>query len=542
MPLFSARNCFPPLFTEVKRWAGLRFLSPYILIAIFAGCSSPTFEKETTFRMSVRAEPPALDWTLATDSISFNILTNLMEGLTQYNADLEPMPAVAKRWEYSEDGRVVTFYLRDDVFWTDGQPVTAKDFVYSWKRLLDPATAAQYAYFLFDLENAAEFNAGKISDFGKVGVRAVSPYVLEVKLRKPVVYFPGITTFMVTFPLREDIVKKYGDDWTEPENIVTNGPYTLAEWRHEYKLVLKANGRHYEGPPPIATVLVYIVKEPTTALTLYETGELDIIELPPMAIPHYRGSAEFRSKPQLRGYYYGFNVTKAPFDNPLVRRAFAHAIDRSQIPVILKGDEIPASSWIPKGMFGYNPDIGPQFDIDKARKLLAQAGYPGGKGFPRTQAVFNSESRNRLIAEFLQTQWKKNLQVDIEFESEEWKVFLSRLHLDPPPLFRLGWGADFPDPDNFMNLFLSTSGNNHLRWGNPRYDELVALGPAIRDPKKRQAVYDEAQKILTETDAAMIPLFIQVQNLLIKPRVQGLEMNSLELLYLKRLRLEPGES
>ncbi|MCH8312212.1 MAG: hypothetical protein IID17_04430 [Nitrospinae bacterium] len=233
--------------------------------------------------MSVRAEPPTLDWTLATDSISFNLLTNLMEGLTQYNADLEAVPAVAKRWEFSEEGKVITFYLRDDVFWTDGKRVTAGDFEYSWKRLLNPATAAQYAYFLFDIENAAEFNSGKITDPSQVGVRAISPLVLEVRLKKPVVYFPSITTFMVTFPQRQDIVNKYGDLWTEPEHIVTNGPFILAEWKHEYKLILKANDRHYEGRPAIDKVLVYVVKEPTTALTLFETGELDILELPPVA-------------------------------------------------------------------------------------------------------------------------------------------------------------------------------------------------------------------------------------------------------------------
>jgi len=156
--------------------------------------------------------------------------------------------------------------------------------------------------------------------------------------------------------------------------------------------------------------------------------------------------------------------------------------------------------------------------------------------------MFNTENRNLLIAEFLQAQWKQHLKVNIEFESQEWKVFLSRLEIDAPAMFRLGWGADFPDPDNFMNLFISTSGNNRLRWANARYDELVAAGPIIRDPKKRQALYDEAQTILTETDAAMIPLFIQVQNMLVKPHVKGLEMNSMELLYIKRIHLEPSGS
>jgi len=510
--------------------------------ALAVSCSRPQAEGGRELRLPIAAEPPTLDWTLATDSVSVTLLTNLMEGLTQYSADLKPQPAVAKEWKFSADGKTVTFYLRDDVFWSDGRPVTAADFEFSWKRLLNPRTAAQYAYFLFDIENAAEYNSGRLTDPSRVGVRALSPGVLEVRLRRPVIYFPSITTFMVTYPQREDIVARHGDQWTEPGNIVTNGAFTLSEWRHEYKLVLEANPRHFEGPPGIDRAVFYVVPEKTTALTLYETGELDRVELPPVAIPHYSASREYAHVPQLRGYYYGFNLTKPPFDDVRVRRAFAHAIDRSRLPVILKGGEIPASSWIPQGMFAHNADIGLKFDPEKARRLLAEAGYPGGRGLPPVAAVYNTGSVNPLVAEFLQAEWKKHLGVEVEIDSQEWKVFLSRLQVDPPQLFRLGWGADFPDPDNFMNLFLSASGNNHMRYHNPRYDELVQKGPTVMEPGKRQALYDEAQRILTEEDAAIIPLFFSAQNLLTKPRVEGLEDNAMELLYLKRAAVRREET
>ncbi len=510
------------------------------LFILAVACKGPVADGAREFRMPIAAEPPTLDWTLATDSVSVTLLTNLMEGLTQYNATLEPEPAVAKEWKFSADGRTITYYLRDDVFWSDGRRVTARDFEYAWKRLLNPATAAQYAYFLFDIENAYEYNAGKLTDPSQVGVRALADDVLEVRLKRAVVYFPSITTFMVTYPQREDILTRYGDRWTDPDKIVTNGAFTLSEWRHEYKLVLVANPRHFEGPPAIDRVTFYVVPEKTTALTLYETGELDRVELPPVAIPHYRKSPEYAHIPQLRGYYYGFNITKPPFDDVRVRRAFSHAIDRSRIPVILKGGEIPASSWIPEGMFAHNAAIGLKFDPEKARRLLAEAGYPEGRGLPPVSAVYNTGSVNPLVAEFLQAEWKKNLGVAVEIDSQEWKVFLSRLQVDPPQLFRLGWGADFPDPDNFMNLFLSTSGNNHLHFQNPRYDELVNRGPEVDDPKKRQAIYDEAQRILTEDEAAIIPLFFSAQNLLIKPHVEGLEANAMELLYLKRARVSRG--
>ena len=531
--------CFLPMkiYAHLKSGRFQRFLLTGILCGLITACSGGNDDTRQVFRMPISNEPPTLDWTLATDSVSFDILTNIMEGLTQYDVNMEPVPAIARHWEISDNGRIITYYLRDDVFWTDGQPVKASDFEYSWKRLLNPATAAQYAYFLFDIENAYEYNSGKITDPSKVGVSAKSDLVLEVRLKKPVVYFPSITTFMVTFPQRKDIVEKFGDRWTDPDKIVTNGPFKLTKWKHEYKLELSANDKFYEGRPSLDAILAYVVREKTTALTLYETGELEMVELPPVAIPHFKKHKEFDSLPQLRGYYYGINVTKAPFDNPLVRRAFAHSIDRSRLPLLLKGGEFPTSSWIPKGMFGYNPDIGAKFNPVTAQKLLAQAGYPDGTGFPETVAMYNTNDTNRLIGEFLQAQWKEYLNVNIQLESQEWKVFLNRLQVDPPQVFRLGWGADFPDPDNFMNLFISTSGNNRLRWSNSRYDELVALGATLNNPKERQSVYDEAQRILTETDTAMIPLFVSTQNLLIKPYVSGFEINPMELMYLKKVSL-----
>ena len=188
-------------------------------------------------------------------------------------------------------------------------------------------------------------------------------------------------------------------------------------------------------------------------------------------------------------------------------------------------------------MFGYNPNIGAKFDPVVAKKLLADAGYPNGKGFPKISAMYNTNDTNRLIGEFLQAQWKEHLNVDVQLESQEWKVFLNRLQVDPPQIFRLGWGADFPDPDNFMNLFISTSGNNRLRWANSRYDELVAIGATLKNSDERQHLYDEAQRILTEIDVAMIPLFVSTQNLLIKPYVKGFQLNSMELMYLKKISL-----
>ncbi|MDH5761935.1 MAG: peptide ABC transporter substrate-binding protein [Nitrospinota bacterium] len=520
--------------------AGALALACQLLLAACSQEPAPVVEK--TLRLAVSTEPPTLDWSLATDGVSFNVLTNIMEGLTQYNDRLEPVPAIAERWEFSEEGRVITFYLRDDVKWTDGQAVTAQQFEYSWKRLLNPETAAQYAYFLFDIENAAEYNSGKLKDPGQVGVKALSPTVLQVRLKRPVIYFPSLTTFMVTFPQRQDVIEQYGDRWTDPKNIVTNGPFTLDQWFHEYKLVLNSNPNYYAAQPALNRVILYVVRNPNTELTLYETGGLDMAELPPVAIPHYQNHAEYHNLPLLRGYYYGFNVTKPPFDDAKVRRALSQAIDRSQIPVILKGGQLPTASWIPKGMFGYNPDIGPRFDPEKARALLAEAGFTAAKPFPAFSIAYNTDPTHRLIAQFVQEQWKKHLGLAVTLEDQEWKVYLKKLDIDPPPVFRLGWGADFPDPDNFMNLFISTSGNNRLQWTNERYDRLIARGAAEKNPETRLAIYNEAQVLLTEKDAAIISLFVAAQNVLVKPYVQNLELNAMEWLYLKRVRLAKNKS
>ncbi len=510
-----------------------------LLLVFLFGCGDieDSINSHNTLRIAISAEPPTLDGSLATDNVSFDILTNIMEGLTQYNSKLEPIPAIAKRWEFSDQGRILTFFLRDDVKWSDGKLVTAEDFEYSWKRLLNPATAAEYAYFLFDIKNAYEYNSGQIKNADQVGVKALSSTVLQVRLKRPVIYFPSITTFMVTFPQRKDVIERFGDHWTDPKNIITNGPFLLKEWQHEYKLVLQANKNFYEGPPAIDQINIYIVREATTELTLYETGELDMVELPPVAIPHYQNSPEYLNLPLLRGYYYGFNVQKPPFDDARIRQALAHAIDRKHIPKILNGGELPAASWIPKGMFGYNKNIGPKFNPEKANKLLSLAGYPKGKNFPEFSITYNSDPTNRLIAQFIQAQWKEHLNIQAHLEDQEWKVFLSRLKVDPPPIFRLGWGADFPDPDNFMNLFTSSSGNNHLRWENSTYDQLIQQGAAEQNLQLRKSIYDQAQKILTEKDAPIISLFTTAQNMLVKPYVKGLETNAMELLYLKKVRI-----
>jgi oligopeptide transport system substrate-binding protein len=517
---------------------GLLGIGAAVALALAPACSPPSSSggaPRGELRINLATEPPTLDWTLATDTTSFLLLEQLMRGLTRMGPDLRPTPALATRWEVSDGGRVYTFHLRRDVRWSDGVPLHAEQFVYAWRRLLDPATAAEYAYFLYPVKNARSFNAGELDDPALVGVRALDAHTLRVELEAPLVYFPSLTTFMVTFPGRRDLVERHGSRWTEPEHMATLGAFRLEEWRHEYKVVLGANPEYYGPPPALRRITGYMVDMDSTALVLYEQGLLDLVRLPALEIRRYRERADYRTRPMLRGYYYGFNTTRPPFDDVRVRRALAMAIDRRVFPRVLQGGEIPSGSWLPPGMPHHNAAIGLPFDPVRARALLSEAGVDPAE-IPPVRVVYNTDQTNKLVAETVQAQWREHLGLRVELENREWKVFLKELVNDTPPVYRLGWGADFPDPDNFMNLFTSTSANNHTGWGDPRYDRLIGQAARETDPSRRQALYDEAQRILCEEQVPIIPFFVSALNMAVAPRVEGFETNAMDIYFLDRVR------
>ncbi len=492
-----------------------------------------------TVKMPLDTEPPSLDPQLAQDVTSFHIVTNLFEGLTKLAPDGGTLPAVASSWEALDDGKRYVFHLDPRARWSDGKPVTAGDFVYAWRRLIDPEVAAEYAYILYDLENATDVNAGKLP-LEALGVAAPDPLTFEVRLTKPLVTLPAIAEMMNTFPVRQDVVEAYGDRWASPEHLIGNGAYRLESWRHDYRLVLTANPHYRLGPPPVERVEAFVVATKSTGLNLFETGKLDWIELTGQDLPAYQDDPRLHSKPQFYGVYFGFNVKKKPFDDVRVRQAFSLAIDRSELPRVLRGGQVPTTSWIPPGLLGHAPDIGLGYDPERARKLLAEAGFPGGKGFPRADVSYNEDPDYRAVSENLAAQWRRNLGVEVTIDSQEWKVYLRALSTDPPEIWRLGWQADFADPDNFMSQFTTSSGNNWTRWGNARYDELIARAAAEPDVEKRRALYDEAQRILTEEEVPVMCLYTRAQNELIAPRLVGYEPNPMDLIDLSRVSLVPA--
>jgi oligopeptide transport system substrate-binding protein len=467
-----------------------------------------------------------LDTNKAYDAIAGFMLMQMHEGLTYHSRDLVPQPGLAEKWEFNDEYTEITFTLRPNLKWSDGVPLTADDFEYSWKRLLDPNTAAEYAYFLYDVAGAEAYNAGEGS-VDEVGVTALDERHLRVSLRRPAPFFPHITTFMVTYPVRRDLIERYGNAWTEAGNIAVTGPFVPVEHIHEYRMALEPNPHWALGEQGIDRLEMYMTAEKSTALNLFVAGQMDIVlDMLPIAIPAYRGKPEYFNGSKLEVRYIGLRLDEPPMDDVRVRKALAMSIQRTELPNVLKGGELPTNTWLPPGMFGHAPEIGYGYQPDRARKLLAEAGYPEGEGFPGFRLLFRAGDDWRLVAENLQQQWKRELGIDVEIQVREQKAFFREIDGEaPPPTHLARWIADFPDPENFMSLFKSNSGNNTLGFASDRYDELVEQAVRTDSPDARKNMYDEAQRILVVEEAAMIPIYTAAQNVLRKPELQKLHFN-----------------
>jgi oligopeptide transport system substrate-binding protein len=493
-----------------------------------------------TLRINLGAEPPSLDWHHTTDSVSFDVISNLMIGLTQYTEKLTVEPGIADSWEKLDGGTRYVFHLNPNAKWTDGRPVVAGDFVYAWRRILAPETAAEYAFFLNDVVGAEEYNTKKITDPNQIGIKAINDQTFEVRLKRPAEYFIFLTAFSPTYPMRKDVVEKFGDRWTEPENIVTCGPFKLKIWQHEYKIEMDGNPLFVRGEPKLKHIKCFMIPEPSTAFALYETDELDYVDNRSFATPdvqRYKNSPQYHNFPLLRHVYLAFNVTKKPFTDRRVRLAMAYAVDRTVFPKILRREEKPLYTWIPPSLPGYSPDNAVSFDIPKAKQLLKEAGYPDGKNLAPIEILYPNREDVKTIVEAIQDQLKTNLGVAVRLVNLEWKVYLATLKNDPPPLTRANWGADFPDPETFGNLFTSTNGNNHTEWKDPRYDKLIEQAKAEQNAQKRADLYAAADHILCKEEAPITPLYSATQNLMIKPWVKGIAQNPLDLQFFKDVEI-----
>jgi ABC-type oligopeptide transport system, periplasmic component len=477
------------------------------------------------------AEPPSLDPGLATDTTSGDVITNIMDPLVKLDKNLEPVPNLAKSWTVSKDGTTVTFTLRDDGKWTNGDPVTAQDFEFSWKRTISPELAADYAYQFFGIVGASEYNACKSSCDAlrdKVGVKALDDHTLQVKLTSPQPWFVQQVAHQSFLAVHPATVEKFGRKWTDPKNIVTDGPFKLARWDHDSRLdLVKWDGWRNADQVKLKRINGSMITEGTTALRAFEAGELDTSGqgLPPVDLPRLKETPEYAQYPGLGTYYYGLNVKTVPDVNQ--RRAMALAIDRQTIiDNIAQGDQTPSNGFTPKGMPGFDtltaksPWLPAHGDIDKAKQLMAKVKSPQKD----VTLLINNAPGHKEIAVAVQSMWQK-LGLNVTISQQDWAQYLQFLGPPPDPsmdAFRLGWIADYVDAMNFLELWKCGSGNNNTNFCDPSYDKLVEQARKTPDNAQRFGIYKQLEDKLVGKDGAMpiVPIywytFVQLERTSIK--------------------------
>jgi len=494
--------------------------------------------REGILHLGNGSELESLDPHLTTGVPEYNVISALLEGLIREDAEtLEPVPGVAERWTISEDGRVYRFYLRENARWSNGDPVTADDFVYSFRRMLSPRLGAAYAYMLHGIKNARAYNAGDLEDVDAVGVRAEDARTLVVTLEKPAPYFLRMLNHHSFYPVHPPTVEAHGgahdrtNRWARPEHYVGNGPFTLTSWRLNQSLRVEKNPQYWNADAVRLNGMVfYPVEDQQAEERMFRSGGLHKTDGVPLArVERYRRTNDpaFVSHPYLTTYYYLINTTREPFNDARVRRALALALNREAVTErVLRAGEAPALWFTPRGTAGFEPSQALEEDVAEARRLLAEAGFPEGRGFPRFTLLYNTRESHRLIAQVVQQMWRETLGIECELVNQEWQVYMvSRRNLEFD-IARAGWAGDYADPHNFLDLHLGTSGNNHTGWSDPEYDDLIHRASGLQDTAERFALYDQAEAILLR-DMPLIPLYWYTRTYLMHPSVRGLTPNPL---------------
>jgi oligopeptide transport system substrate-binding protein len=466
-------------------------------------------------------EPPSLDPGLATDTTSSNILLNIMDPLVKLGDDLQPVGSAAESFKTSDDGKTVTYVLRDGLKWTNGDPVTAHDFEYSWKRTVSPELGADYAYQFYGIVGAQEYNScdpkkdncDALAD--KMGVKAVDDKTLEVKLTAPQPWFIQQSAHTSFLAVPQKTVEQYGDKWTEPANIVTNGPFKLDSWQHNANInLVKWDGWRDADSVKLTRVNGRMITDGTTAVQAFEAGEVDVLyqNLPPDEIARLKETPEYDLYPALGTYYYGFNVKN--ITDVKQRRAMSLAIDRqSIIDNIAQQDQVPTTGFTPKGMPGFdvlNPDSPwqpPTADMEQAKQLMSEVANPK----KNITLYINDAPGHKDIAVAIQAAWKE-LGITSTIKQQEFQQYLE--FLGPPPnadvdVYRLGWIGDFVDAINFLDLWTCKSGNNNTNWCNKDFDAVIAKAKNTLDNEARYKLYREAEDILggENGDMPVLPIY-----------------------------------
>jgi oligopeptide transport system substrate-binding protein len=484
-------------------------------------------------RVHMTGEPTSLDPQIAAFANDISVIKQLFRGLLYYDEDLGAVPAAAKvvpstdNGGISEDGLTYTFELRDDLVWSDGEPLTAADFEYSLKRLFDPEVGGQgYYYSFYTNIIGSEAYVSEEGTADDVEVTAVDDTTLELKLSNVQPTLLQLMAMWPAYPVRQDVIEEHGDAWTEAGNLIGNGPFVLAEWEHETQITVEANPNYWgDDAPTLETVVFQIIPDDSVALIAYQNDELDMTRIPLPDISRFEGNPEQLKYAELVTFAQEFNNTEEPFTDPLVRKAFKMAVDSdAYVDEVRQGSGIAAFSWIPPGMPGYNPDIGTDYALDPegAKDLLAQSTYGGPDGLPDITVTVADTSAGRLTAEFLQEQLRTNLDVSIEIEILESSTYEDRYLASEFQFVLGGWGADYADPENWLpELFGTDAGLNQYKYSNPKVDDLLAQAAVELDNDTRLDLYDQAQKIIIDEDMGIAPLYVRIRNWLVKPWVDG---------------------
>ena len=487
------------------------------------------------------SEPQSLDVSITTGNPDFHVISALFEGLTSLHPKtLEPMPATAESWAISEDRLTYTFNIRSNAKWSNGEIITASDFVYAWKRALSPALGNQYAYMMFYLVNAEAFASGETEDFSTVGVKAVDSHTLEVKLTNPTPYFLEVLAHHTYYPVHPETIEAHGvidnpvSKWTLPGNMVSNGPFALKRWEIN-KVIEVVKEKHYWDAESVKLNGIHFlpIEDKQAEVRAFKSGQIHMTFSPQMAIEKIaffekENPDVLHKDPGYSNYFYVLNTTRKPFDDVRVRKALAYAVDRDAlVKRVTKGGEVPAFHFVPPDPNGHKPNTYIEYDPALAKKLLTEAGFPNGEGFPSFEILFNTNDNHRKVALAVQQMWKQNLNVNAQLLNQEWKVYLdtqSNLYHD---VSRKAWIADYLDPSNFYELMLSYGGNNDSGWKSADYDRLILQAQEETQPSARFALFEQANKILAD-EMPVIPLYFSTDINLIQPNVRGWYGNVLQ--------------
>jgi oligopeptide transport system substrate-binding protein len=508
-----------------------------VLAAVLAACGRRETnvqrgDREQVLHRGIGPELPDLDPHLATVTSEYSVLSALMEGLVAEDpVDLHPVPGVAERWETSPDGLVYLFHLRADARWSDGAPVTAADFVASFRRILTPGFGAQYATMLYPVLNAEAFHHGRISDFGEVGVAAPDQRTLRITLVRPTPCFLSLLSHPAWMPVPIATLARYGpadrpgNAWARPGRFVGNGPFVLKAWQRNQVIVVEKSGTYWDAAKVrLKAIHFYPIDSLDAEERAFRAGQLHLTEtMPPARIDAYRlaRSPLLRLDPYLGIYFYSFNVHRPFLDDPRVRRALAMAVDRRAIVEhVLRGGQLAAAAFTPPGMGGYTPPLGIPTDSAAARRLLAEAGFPGGRGLPPIEILFNSSEGHQIIAETVQEMWRRELGVEARLVNQELKSTQDARRTGNFQVLRSVWIADYPDPMSFLEIWRSDSGNNFTGWSDANFDRLLDQAACTADPTARNALLQRAETMLLDA-APIIPVYYYTHIFLIRPSVRG---------------------